>query len=238
MDRPRPARRPLAQPELVLGMEGGAAARVLQDREDAVVVLDQKVAGRGAHEHLDAGSTRQPFELAGIGGVVARAADPEGEVAMHAVRAARHLVGKASSTVVSGLVLGISKTAVTPPSTAAREPVSRSSLCSSPGSRKCTWLSTTPGRMCRPGQSIVAPALRLRQVADRGDAAGADADVAQAGAVMVDHRAALEDEVVGRSHVARPCRPVRRAYVMACRFASQGRAHADRSISPTARSCP
>ena len=55
------------------------------------------------------------------------------------------LSASVSALVVSGLVLGISNTAVTPPSTAAREPLSRSSLCSSPGSRKCTWLSITPG---------------------------------------------------------------------------------------------
>ena len=84
----------LAQPELVLGVEGGAAARVPQDRGHAVIVLDQQVAGRRAHEHLYAGSPRQPLELADIAGVVARAADPEGEVAMHAVRAAPHLVGE------------------------------------------------------------------------------------------------------------------------------------------------
>ncbi len=78
----------------VLGMKGGAAARVPQDREHALVVLDQQVAGRRAHEHLDAGSTRQALELADVAGIVARAADPEGEVAMHAVRAAPHLVGQ------------------------------------------------------------------------------------------------------------------------------------------------
>ena len=38
------------------------------------------------------------------------------------------LSASASALVVSGSVLGISNTAVTPPSTAAREPVSRSSL--------------------------------------------------------------------------------------------------------------
>ncbi len=36
-------------------------------------------------------------------------------------------------------------TAVTPPSAAARDPLSRSSFHSRPGSRKWTWLSITPG---------------------------------------------------------------------------------------------
>ena len=88
--------KPLAQPVLVLGMKGGAAARVPEDREHALVVLDQQVAGRRAHEHLDAGSARQALQLADVAGILARAADPEGEVAMHAVRAAPDLVGKRS----------------------------------------------------------------------------------------------------------------------------------------------
>ena len=65
---------------------------------------------------------------------------PSGLVEMPGFRHCVLLVNRkaAASLVVSGLVLGISKTAVTPPSAAAREPVSRSSLCSRPGSRKCT----------------------------------------------------------------------------------------------------
>ena len=66
----------------------------LQDRGDALVVLDQQVAGRRAHEHLDAGRARQPLQFADIAGILARAADPEGEVAMHAAGGAPHLVGK------------------------------------------------------------------------------------------------------------------------------------------------
>src|SRR5258708_3999500 len=67
------------------------------------------------------------------------------------------LSASASAFVVVGLVFGISNTAVTPPSTAAGEPVSRSSFWVSPGSRKCTWVSMTPGRTCRPLASITAP---------------------------------------------------------------------------------
>src|SRR5207253_7627371 len=42
--------------------------------------------------------------------------------------------------------------------TALSEPVSRSSLWLGPGSRKCTCVSITPGRMCRPLQSITSAA--------------------------------------------------------------------------------
>ena len=59
----------------------------------------------------------------------------------------------ASLLVVGGLVLGISNTAVTPPITAASEPDCKSSLCSRPGSRKCTCVSMTPGSTVRPETS-------------------------------------------------------------------------------------
>ena len=65
---------------------------------------------------------------------------------------------KVCSVTVRGSVFGISNTAVTPPMTALREPVSRSSLWVRPGSRKCTCVSITPGRMCRPLQSITSAA--------------------------------------------------------------------------------
>ena len=101
---------------------------------------------------------------------------------------------------VSGLVLGISKTAVTPPITAPREPDSRSSLCERPGSRKCTCESTTPGRMCRPRQSIRLARRGAGEVADLGDPAVADADVAQALPVLIDERAAGKDDVKDLRH--------------------------------------
>ena len=41
-----------------------------------------------------------------------------------------------------------------------------------------------------------------RKIADRGKAAAADAEIAQAFAVLVDHGAAFEDEVVGFGHLA------------------------------------
>ncbi len=73
-------------------------------------------------------------------------------------RPSRTFSASVSAVVVSGFVFGISNTEVTPPSTAPREPVSRSSLWVRPGSRKWTWLSMTPGSTCRPRQSIRWPA--------------------------------------------------------------------------------
>ncbi len=55
------------------------------------------------------------------------------------------LTSAPSTFFVWGIVLGMSSTVVTPPITAAREPVIQSSLYSIPGSRKWTWPSITPG---------------------------------------------------------------------------------------------
>ena len=78
----------------VLGMEGRATAGLGKDRRHARVVLDEQGAGRGSHEDLDAGSSRQPLQLGNVLGILVGAADPEGEIAMHPVMAARHLVGE------------------------------------------------------------------------------------------------------------------------------------------------
>ena len=84
----------LVQARLVLAVEGGAAAGLLEDRQHPLVVGDQQAPGRGAHEHLDPRRARQPFEFGDVGDIVVRAADPEGEVAMHAALRPRELVGE------------------------------------------------------------------------------------------------------------------------------------------------
>jgi hypothetical protein len=48
----------------------------------------------------------------------------------------------------------MSMTVAIPPHTAAVEPVEKSSLWVTPGSRKCTWASIKPGRRCRPVASM------------------------------------------------------------------------------------
>ena len=45
----------------------------------------------------------------------------------------------------TGLVFGMHATAVKPPATAAAVPVATVSLCSCPGSRRCTCMSISPG---------------------------------------------------------------------------------------------
>src|SRR5262245_36824567 len=81
----------LVEPVLVLGMERGAPADHLEDVAYAVVVLDQERAGGRALEHLHPGATRQALELRKLARVLARAADEEGKIAMHAMATARDL---------------------------------------------------------------------------------------------------------------------------------------------------
>ncbi len=138
-----------------------------------------------------------------MSGVLAGGADIEGEVAMHAMMRALDLVGdRLGGGGVLGSVFGISNTAVTPPSTAPREPDSRSSLWVRPGSRKCTWLSITPGSRCRPRTVDHLAGRRARKVADGRETAAAYAEVAGALAVLVDDGAALEDQVVSFAHIS------------------------------------
>ncbi len=76
-------------------------------------------------------------------------------------------------------MFGISKIVVTPPRMAARVPVSKSSLCVRPGSRKWTWVSTTPWHHDEPArvEHLLRERFKPREVADGRDPLTDDADV-------------------------------------------------------------
>ena len=73
-----------------------------------------------------------------------------------------------SGVTAAGTVLGISITDVTPPAAAAADSVAKSPLCVRPGSRKCTWVSITPGMRYRlsaairrvPGERLIEGSMR------------------------------------------------------------------------------
>ncbi len=181
-----------------------SAAMTAAPRADPTIVGHQQRAGGGAHEHLDPAAAGQPLQLGQGRGVLVRWRPHRrrGRSA-RGRRPGRACRRSASAPVVVGSVFGISNTAVTPPSTAAREPLSRSSFHSRPGSRKCTWVSMTPGSTVRPGRVEHLAGRGLRQVADRGDAPAAHADVGEAAAGVVHHLAAAHDQVEGLRHRAR-----------------------------------
>ncbi len=109
--------------------------------------------------------------------------------------ARRSLSFSAASSTVLGLVLGISKKAVTPPMAAPAEPVARSSLWSRPGSRKWTWVSMTPGRMVRPAASNRSAAAAEPSAPRAAIRPPFDPDIAGFEAVRRRHLAARQNKV-------------------------------------------
>ena len=184
---------PLAQPVLVLGVEGGAAARVPQDRGDALVVLDQQVAGR---EPMNTLMPAAPGSRSSSPTSPALSRVPPTQKAksqcMRCVRAP-HLVGKRLGAGRQRVGVGHLEDG----GDAAEHGGARAAL---------EIFLVLQARLAEmhlavddAGQDVQAAAVdrragaRRAEIADRGDAAAADADVAQARAVMVDDRAALQD---------------------------------------------
>ena len=95
--------------------------------------------------------------------------------------------------VVVGIVLGISRNVVTPPLAQARVAVCRSSLCVSPGSRKWTWSSITPGQQMQAagGDDFVGRGVDRR--VDGGDFAALDQH-ARADATLWQNDSCVADE--------------------------------------------
>src|SRR6202040_1510334 len=77
-------------------------------------------------------------------------------------RRARNSTTETSST--GGSVFGSATIVVTPPAAAARPPLSIDSMCSAPGSRNCTRMSTSPGARHSPSAFTVSA---LHAVAER-----------------------------------------------------------------------
>jgi hypothetical protein len=139
-------------------------------------VVDQHVAGRGAHEDLDAGDFTRVEGGHGIE-IVVRDAEVEGVIGQRIARGNRLLVGQAAIDSVGGLVFGMSMKLVIPPATAAADSVAMQPLCVSPGSRKCTWSSIMPGSSHCPAASISSSALAVDAWGDLVDAAMANQQV-------------------------------------------------------------
>ena len=190
----------LAQTVLVLGVEGGAPADRLEHVAHAVVVLDQQRAGGGAHEHFHGGDAGQHFQFAQGFGVLAGGPDIKGEVAMHAVMRALDLVGDRGG--IGGARIGIRHLEYRGDAAEHRAARARFQvfLVGQAG------LAEMDVAVDHARQQVQAAAvdhfagMAARKIADRRETAAADAEIARGYAVVVDHGAALEDQVVGFSH--------------------------------------
>ena len=79
---------------------------------------------------------------------------------------------------LTGSVFGMQATAVNPPATAAAAPLAIVSLCSCPGSRRCTWMSINPGATIQPFADLDHLGAVARQIlVDDGDPPVVDQDV-------------------------------------------------------------
>ena len=96
----------------------------------------------------------------------------------------------------TGIVFGMHATAVKPPATAAAVPVATVSLCSCPGSRRCTCMSIEPGAHDEPARNLDDRRAGVdRQIAaDARDAVAVDQHVERAVAAVgrIDHAPALQ----------------------------------------------
>ncbi len=183
--------------EFVLAVEGGAAARMAQDFRHAGVVGDQQRAGRGAHEHLDAGRARQALQFGDMFGVFMGAADIEGEIAMHPRRRARNLFGQGLRR--RGQRIGVGH-------------FEHGRHAAEHGGPRAGFEVFLVGRaglaemdlaVDHARQDVQAraiddlPGAGLRQIADGGDGLADQSDVARRDSVLVDQHAAAQDQIVG-----------------------------------------
>ncbi len=147
-----------------------------------------------------AGDAGQPLELAEIAGVLAGGADIESEVAMHAVMRALDLVGQRLGIGRRRIRVGHLEHRGDAAEHGAARAAFQVFLVGEAG------LAEMHMAVDHARQEVQAAAVDhfagrgAREVADGGKPAGTDTKVPRALAVVIDHGAALEDQVVSFSH--------------------------------------
>ena len=186
----------LVQPIFVLSMEGGAAAGLRQDRRHPRIILDQEGARGRAHEHLDARRAGQALQLGHMFGVLMGAADPEGEIAVHAVQAARHLVGQGFRGRGERIGVRHFEHRRHPAQHGGARTGLQILLVGQAGLAEMHLRVDDAGQDMQPRAVDALPGAGLRQIANGRDAPAAQANVALALAVVIDQRSVLENGVV------------------------------------------
>ena len=183
------------EPIFVLAVEGGAAAGLAQDFRHARVVGHQQRAGGRAHEDFYAGRARQALQFRDVFGVFMRAADPEGEIAMHSPGSPRNLVGQSLRRGGQRIGVGHFEHA----GHAAEHSCARTAfeifLVGRAGLAKMHLGVDHAGQDMQSDAIDHGSGAGLRQVADGGDGLADDADVARTRAVVIDQHAAPQDEI-------------------------------------------
>ncbi len=176
-------------------MEGGAARNQRENAGQSLLVIDQEVAGRGAHEYFHARRTWKPLEPRQLLDILPRGADEKGEVAKHSPAPARDLVGQ--SLRAHRCRLGVrhlehgggaaehSRAAAGFQILFVLEP----RLAEMHLRVDHAWQDMQAAGIEHPRR------IARRQAADRGDASAAHANIGMAFASMIDEGRALDDEV-------------------------------------------
>ncbi|MNE60998.1 hypothetical protein D3C80_1561810 [compost metagenome] len=181
-------------------MEGGAAAHVRQDLAHPLVVGDQQVAGRGAHEDLDPAAARQALQIGQMLGVLVRAADVEGVVRPHPVVGPHQLVGHGLG--IGRVGIGVRHLEHGDDAAQGRRAAAGLEVFLPLQTRLAEVdLGVDDARQDRQAGGVEHLARRgLTQIADEGDAAVDDADVGLAASGVVGDFAAPHDQVIGLGH--------------------------------------
>ena len=177
------------------------AARRVDEREDArqrLLVVDEQVAGGGAHEHFDAGSAWKLLELGSSSTFSRVAPTKKAKSQIHAVARARRPCRRAPPrSMVGGLVFGISNTAVTPPSTADAAAGFEVFLVLEPRLAEM-HLGVDDARQDMQAGGVDGPRRRLGgEAANRDDRPSLTPISATPFAGMVDEGRALDEEIEG-----------------------------------------
>ena len=183
------------QPVFVFGMDRDAARARFQRGQNVFWLVQQQRAGGGAQERLDAADAGQLFQFGQGADIGGRGAGIKGVVAMHAALGAGQLVLDGGAGGGGRRGVGHFEHAGDAAQDGGRLPVSRSSLCSLPGSRKCTWLSIAPGQDMQALGLENFGGLGMRKGADGGDAAADDPDIGRGNAVGGGDRAAPDQKI-------------------------------------------
>ena len=117
--------------------------------------------------------------------------------------ASDRFVRRLSTSVTSGSAWGISITVVIPPATAEAVPWAKSSRSIFEGSRRWVWMSTPPGKTCRPVASNRSPLEPGGILDDPADPPVANEEVRLEDALLADDRAARDDLEARGAHCSR-----------------------------------
>ncbi len=193
------------QPLFVLGVKGRAAARMRENFGYPRIVGHKQRAGRRAHEDLDPRRARQTLELGNVARILMGAADIKGEVAMHAILGARDLIGE----IGRGRRERLGVRHLEHGRHAAQHRGARAGF--EIFLMRRARLAEMHLRVDDAGQNMQPRAIDAlgcrgaREIADFGDLAMPEPDVAQPLAVMIDQNAAGQNRVEALGHRLAPC---------------------------------